>query len=45
MPDWFQNVQLKNWGFIEIPITIYTLEQDIESKVITYLQVARDETQ
>ncbi len=46
MPDWFQDVQLKSWGFIQITITICTLEQDIESKVIImYLQVARDETQ
>lgn len=43
LPDWFQNVQLKNWGFIEITITICALEQDIESQVITgetSLQVA-----
>ncbi len=44
MPDWLQNVQLRSWAFIQTTITICTLEQDVESKMIMYLQVARDET-
>jgi len=41
-------VQLENLGFIEITITICSLEQDIVSQAITRetsLQVAWDETQ